>query len=102
MTFRYWYEVEKVLAGVTTCVTKEPQELAKRAGIDLPSNTPKVVAAALLRVALAEQLGLSLQTLSLIAMRLAWKRFDEFLIPQSLRRLMKKQKHGCCTYESNF
>jgi hypothetical protein len=58
MTFRYWHEVEKVLAAVTTCVTKEQQELAKLAGINLPSNTPKVVAAALLRVALAEQLGL--------------------------------------------
>src|SRR5215203_2263725 len=58
MTFRYWHEVEKLLAGVTSCVTKEQQELAKVAGVDLPSNTPKVIAAPLLRVALAEQLGL--------------------------------------------
>jgi len=58
MTFRYWHEVEKVLAAATTCVTAEQHELGELAGINLPSNTPKVVAAALLRVALAEQLGL--------------------------------------------
>jgi hypothetical protein len=58
MIFKTWREVDEVLANVTGPATTVQRELAKQARIELAANTPQLIAAALLKVALADSLNL--------------------------------------------
>jgi len=59
MSFNNWRDADQALAAATTTATKKQHELAKKASIEIPANTPKLIAAARLRTALASELDLS-------------------------------------------
>ena len=58
MPFKTWHEADEVLAAATGTATLEQQELGKLADTLIPSNIPKIVAAAMLRLTLSEELNL--------------------------------------------
>jgi hypothetical protein len=58
MTFRTWSDAVKAIDGATGPATTKQLELARQAGVRIPNDIPKIVAAAKLRVALAEELNL--------------------------------------------
>ncbi len=64
MPFRTWREACKVLAEATAAATQKQQELGEILGKRIPPDVPRVVAAAILRVALAEELNLQPQPVS--------------------------------------
>lgn len=58
MSFRTWREVDKALAAATGSVTPKQQKLGELAEMLIPPNSPKIVAAAMIRLALYEELNL--------------------------------------------
>jgi len=58
MAFRSWCEVDKVLAAATEPATSKQRELGQQANTHIPPQLPKIVAAAMLRLALAKELNL--------------------------------------------
>ncbi len=58
MSFRSWREADEVLAAATGSVTPKQQELANFVDRPIPPHTPSLVAAATLRLALAQELAL--------------------------------------------
>lgn len=58
MPFKSWREAADVLATATGVATPEQQELGEQARVLIPPNTPKIVAAVMLRQALSEELNL--------------------------------------------
>ncbi len=58
MIFRSWSEVDKILAEKTDLATPEQRRLGDLADKSIPPSTPKIIAAALLRIAYAEELDL--------------------------------------------
>jgi hypothetical protein len=59
MPFRTWCEADKELAAATGSATPKQQELGEFAGRSVSPSMPRIVAAAMLRLALAEELNLS-------------------------------------------
>jgi hypothetical protein len=59
MTCRNWREVVKLLDAATGHATPKQQKLGKMANKPIPPDTPRIVAAAMLRIAFAEELNLS-------------------------------------------
>jgi hypothetical protein len=60
MSFKTWREADEVLAAATGPATPKQQALGKQANTEIPPDMPKLVAAAKLRLALAEELNLAL------------------------------------------
>lgn len=58
MIFRTWREADEELAAATGLATSKQQELAEFAGRPMPLHIPRIVAAATLRLALAEELNI--------------------------------------------
>lgn len=59
MTFRTWSDAVNAINGATGPATTEQLELAQQAGVRIPADIPKIVAGAMLRIALAEELNLT-------------------------------------------
>ena len=58
MVFRTWREVDKLLAEATGPATARQLEIARLTGTPMADDTPRIVAGALLKAALAKELGL--------------------------------------------
>src|SRR5262245_50748167 len=58
MPFRTWCEADEELAAATGPATPKQQKLGELAGRPMPLHMPRIVAAATLRLALAEELNL--------------------------------------------
>lgn len=58
MPFRTWREADEELAAATGPATPKQQELGELADRPIPLHTPRIVATATLRLALAEELNL--------------------------------------------
>lgn len=58
MPFKTWREADEALAASTGAVTPKQQELGKQADTLIAPHAPKIVAAVMLRLALAEELNL--------------------------------------------
>ncbi len=58
MPFRNWHEADEELATATGPATPKQQKLGELADRPIPLHTPRIVAAATLRLALAEELNL--------------------------------------------
>ncbi len=58
MTFKIWSEAVESLAAATGPSTSKQQELGKQVGTFIPPDVPKIIAAAMLRIALAKELEL--------------------------------------------
>jgi hypothetical protein len=62
MTFRSWRDAVKFLTVAMQPITDVQQALAKHAGIRISRETPSIVASALLKVALATELHLTIES----------------------------------------
>ncbi len=58
MAFRTWREVDAILAVATEPASTKQQQLGKLADVPISRHTPRIVAAAMLRIALNEELAL--------------------------------------------
>lgn len=60
MTFTNWREAAEALAAATNAATPSQRKLAQHTGTPIPLYTPKIVASAMLRLSLTEELSLSI------------------------------------------
>ncbi|HEX3551916.1 MAG TPA: Shedu anti-phage system protein SduA domain-containing protein [Thermoanaerobaculia bacterium] len=58
MSYKIWHEADETLAAATGTATPRQQELGEQADSLIPSYMPRIVAAATLRIALAQELNL--------------------------------------------
>jgi hypothetical protein len=58
MTFRTWSDAVEAIDEATAPATNKQLQLAKQAGLRIPEDMPKIIAAAKLRIALPEELNL--------------------------------------------